>query len=183
MPNTITEEHIFQCFAAAQTANTTKDSVDSFVDVEEYENKVMYPEFSRWARKAGYPHIADLFLKVAGEEKLHATWMRDLYEKNGIPPEGQDTARAKEALAEIRAASDALLAQNPEGVIENSLKVALRVETREYKDIYPRFRDQAIRENNEAAALIYQRVIDSERTHAEWFEKALLEFQPKVASA
>ena len=66
---------------------------------------------------------------------------------------------------------------NAEQVIENALKVAIRVETREYQDIYPRFRDEAMASGNKSAADVYQRVIDSERTHAVWFERALTEVQ------
>lgn len=173
----INEETIFQCFAAAKTAGTGEGSALSFVDVEEYENRVMYPEFSRWAKKAGYPKVADLFLKVAGEEKLHSVWLRDVYRDLGTPPVGEDTARATAALAEIREQSDRLIEQNADGVIENALKVAIRVETREYRDIYPRFRDEALAAGNQEVAAVYQRVIDSEREHAVWFEDALREVQ------
>ena len=72
----ITEEMIFQCFAAAQQSDQLDKTAESFVDVEEYENAIMYPEFARWASKAGYPELATLFRKVAGEEKLHAVWLR-----------------------------------------------------------------------------------------------------------
>ena len=79
----ITEDMIFECFAAAQSGKDGEMTAKSFVDVEEYENKVMYPEFARWAKKAGYPKVADLFLKVAGEEKLHSVWLRELYQELG----------------------------------------------------------------------------------------------------
>lgn len=177
----ISEEMIFQCFAAAQPGGDLEASARSFVDVEEYENQVMYPEFARWARKAGKPKIAELFLKVAGEEKLHAVWLRELYSKIGTPEEGDDTIRAKDAIRVIKENSDRLIALNPEGVIEKALKVAIRVETREYRDIYPKFRDQAREEGKEEAAEVYQRVIDSEREHARWFEGALAEFQQNAA--
>lgn len=178
----INEETIFACFAAAQKGEDGEATAKSFVDVEEYENAVMYPEFARWARKAGYPQVAELFLKVAGEEKLHSVWLRELYAELGSPAEGEETARAKAALSEIRAASDALIADNAQGVIENALKVAIRVENREYQDIYPRFRDQAAAAGNEKAVRIYQRVIDSEKTHAVWFQDALNEVQQQRAA-
>jgi hypothetical protein len=54
----------------------------------------MYPEFARFAKKAGHPEIASLFLKVAGEEKAHATWMRSIYSGMGTPEAGVDTVRA-----------------------------------------------------------------------------------------
>ena len=62
----ITEDMIFQCFAAAQQSQDMSRTAESFVDVEEYENQIMYPEFARWAEKAGYPRLASLFRKVAG---------------------------------------------------------------------------------------------------------------------
>lgn len=173
----ITEDMIFACFAAAQSGSDGETTAKSFVDVEEYENKVMYPEFARWARQAGYPKVAELFLKVAGEEKLHSVWLRELYQELGSPPQGEETARAIAALTEIQAQSDRLIEMNAEQVIENALKVAIRVETREYQDIYPRFRDEAKAAGNQAAADVYQRVIDSERSHAIWFEQALTEVQ------
>ena len=177
-PTPITEDMIFQCFAAAARKETTADSARSFVDVEEYENRIMYPEFARWARAAGQPKIAELFLRVAGEERLHATWLRELYTDMGVPERGEDTARAIEALETIKENCDRLIAMNPEGVLEKALAVALRVEQREYKDIYPRLRDQAAAEGNQKAADVYQRVIDSEREHATWFESALAEYRP-----
>lgn len=173
----ITEDTIYQCFAAAMQGNSLATTATSFVDVEEYENQVMYPEFSRWARKAGYPKIAELFLKVAGEEKLHATWLRKMYEDMGTPTRGEDTQRAIDALTTIRKNSDALIEADPKTVIEKALKVAIKVEQREYRDIYPSFRDQAIQAGQHEAAEIYQRVINSEEQHAQWFEAALKELE------
>ncbi|NDC25073.1 MAG: DUF2202 domain-containing protein [Proteobacteria bacterium] len=179
----ITEDTIFQCFAAASHGKTQGETATSFVDVEEYENQVMYPEFSRWARKAGYPKIAELFLRVAGEEKLHATWLRKLYQNMGTPSRGEDTQRAIDALTTIQKNSDKLLAQDPKTVIEKALKVAIRVEEREYKEIYPSFRDQAIQSGNHEAAAVYQRVIDSEEQHAQWFHAALKNLQASSVAA
>ena len=79
----ITEAMIFECFAAAQEKDSIEQTAASFVDVEEYENQIMYPEFARWAEKAGQPELASLFRKVAGEEKLHAVWLRELYRGHG----------------------------------------------------------------------------------------------------
>ncbi len=173
----ITEDMIFQCFAAAQQSADSTKTAQSFVDVEEYENQIMYPEFARWARTAGYPQLATLFMKVAGEEKLHAVWLRELYDDIGVPDRGEDTQRAIDALTTIRANCDALIAQNPDGVVEKALKVAISVEEREYQDIYPRFRDQARARGDLREAEVYQRVVDSEAEHAEWFRAALHEFQ------
>ncbi len=173
----ITEDMIFECFAAANMSSDLNQTASSFVDVEEYENAVMYPEFARWATKAGYPELATLFRKVAGEEKLHAIWLRELYSDIGIPECGQDTRRAINALETIRANCDELIAMNPDAVIEKALMVAVRVEEREYIDIYPSFRDQALAKDEHETAAVYQRVIDSEQQHAEWFREALSNYQ------
>lgn len=178
----ITEEMIFECFAAARQHDDLARTAESFVDVEEYENQVMYPEFARWAEKAGQPELAKLFRKVAGEEKLHAVWLRALYDDIGVPRRGEDTQRAIDALQTIQANCDALIALNPEAVVEKALMVAIRVEEREYLDIYPRFRDQAQAANDERAAGVYQKVIDSERQHAEWFQSALHELRQRAAA-
>jgi len=181
----ITEDMIFQCFAAAQQSPDMNRTAESFVDVEEYENQVMYPEFARWAEKAGYPELASLFRKVAGEEKLHAVWLRELYTEMGVPGRGEDTRRAIDALNTIRANCDALIAMNPESVVEKALKVAILVEEREALNIYPKFRDQALAEGNERAAGVYQKVVESESEHAQWFHTALEDFQNRsnVATA
>lgn len=176
----ITEEMIFQCFAAAQQSDDASKTAESFIDVEEYENRVMYPEFARWAEKAGHPRLATLFRKVAGEEKLHAVWLRELYDEIGVPPRGEDTQRAVDALTAIRANCDALIAMDPEGVVEKALAVAICVEEREYQDIYPRFRDQALAANDTKVAEVYQKVIDSERQHTQWYRAALQEFQQRA---
>lgn len=173
----ITEDMIFQCFAAAQKSADMSRTAESFVDVEEYENQVMYPEFARWAEKAGYPELASLFRKVAGEEKLHAVWLRELYTEMGVPGRGEDTQRAIDALETIRANCDALIAMNPDSVVEKALKVAIMVEEREALRIYPQFRQQALDEGNERAAEVYQRVVESESQHAQWFHAALNDFQ------
>ena len=178
----ITEAMIFECFAAAQQSDDMSQTAASFVDVEEYENQIMYPEFARWAEKAGHPELASLFRKVAGEEKLHAVWLRELYQDMGQPARGEDTERAIEALKTIRANCDALIAMNPEGVVEKALAVAISVEEREYQDIYPRFRDQALSEGNQRAADVYQRVVDSESQHADWFRDALDRFRANMAT-
>lgn len=178
----ITESMIFECFAAAQKSDDMAETAASFVDVEEYENQIMYPEFARWAEKAGYPELATLFRKVAGEEKLHAVWLRELYQEMGQPARGEDTQRAIDALETIRANCDALIKMNPDGVVEKALAVAISVEEREYRDIYPRFRDQALAEDNPKAADVYQRVVDSERQHAVWFRDALESFRAKLAT-
>lgn len=173
----ITEDMIFQCFAAAQQSEDRALTAESFIDVEEYESQVMYPEFARWAAQAGHPKLATLFRKVAGEEKLHSVWLRALYDEIGIPARGEDTQRAVDALQTIQQNCDALIAMNPQGVVEKALSVAIRVEEREYADIYPRFRDQAAAANDSHAAEVYQKVIDSEREHAQWFRAALNDFQ------
>ena len=178
----ITEAMIFECFAAAQEKDTIEQTAASFVDVEEYENQVMYPEFARWAEKAGQPELASLFRKVAGEEKLHAVWLRELFQDIGQPARGEDTERAIDALNTIRANCDALIAMNPDGVVEKALAVAISVEEREYQDIYPRVRDQALAEGNQKAADVYQRVVDSESQHADWFRHALDQFRAGTAT-
>jgi rubrerythrin len=172
----ITEEMIFECFAAAQCSDESRMTAESFVDVEEYENQIMYPEFARWAEKAGYPELASLFRKVAGEEKLHAVWLRELYDDIGVPQRGEDTQRAINALETIQANCDALIKLNPEGVIEKALKVAIAVEEREALDIYPSFREREHKEGNQAAADVYQRVAESEKEHMNWFKAALDDF-------
>jgi len=179
----ITEDMIFQCFAAAQQSQDMHRTAESFVDVEEYENQVMYPEFARWAEKAGYPRLASLFRKVAGEEKLHAVWLRELYTEMGVPGRGEDTQRAIDALETIRANCDALIAMNPDSVVEKALKVAIMVEEREALRIYPQFRDQALAKGDERAADVYQKVVDSESQHAQWFHAALNDFQASAATA
>ena len=178
----ITEAMIFECFAAAQEKESIEQTAASFVDVEEYENQIMYPEFARWAEKAGQPELASLFRKVAGEEKLHAVWLRELYQDMGQPALGEDTERAIDALNTIRANCDALIAMNPDGVVEKALAVAISVEEREYQDIYPRFRDQALAQGDRKAADVYQRVVDSESQHADWFRSALDRFRANMAT-
>ena len=179
----ITEDMIFACFAAARQDSRMLQTAESFVDVEEYENQIMYPEFARWAEKAGHDNLARLFRKVAGEEKLHAVWLRELYDNIGVPSRGEDTQRAIDALDTIRANCDALISKNPDGVIEKSLAVAISVEEREYLDIYPGFRDQALAANDAQTAAVYQRVIDSEATHADWFRGALHDFRDSRVAA
>jgi rubrerythrin len=183
MMTQITEDMIYSCFAAARQGVNLNDTAESFVDVEEYENQVMYPEFARWARQAGYPGLATLFMKVAGEEKLHAVWLRKLYEEMGVPSRGEDTRRAIDALTTIRENCDKLIGLNPEGVVEKALRVAMRVEEREYAQIYPHFRDQAQQAGSPEEAAVYQKVIDSERQHYEWFQGALQEYFPQAAVA
>ena len=171
----ITEDMILECFAAAKPCEDSRETAESFIDVEMYENQVMYPEFARWAEKAGYPELASLFRKVAGEEKLHAIWLRELYDDIGTPAHGEDTERAITALKTIRANCDTLIKMNPDAVIEKALKVAITVEEREALDIYPEFRDRELKNGNQAAAEVYQRVVDSESQHMNWFKSALNE--------
>jgi rubrerythrin len=172
----ITEDMILECFAAATPCADSRQTAESFVDVEMYENQVMYPEFARWAEKAGYPKLATLFRKVAGEEKLHAVWLQELYDDMGTPARGEDTERAITALQTIRDNCDQLIKLNPDSVIEKALKVAIMVEEREAIDIYPEFRDRELEKGNHEAAKVYQRVVDSESQHMNWFKSALSDF-------
>jgi rubrerythrin len=103
--------------------------------------------------------------------------LRELYSDIGTPQRGEDTQRAINALETIRANCDKLIALNPDGVVEKALTVAIRVEERESQDIYPHFRDQALEQQDSKTAEVYQRVIDSETQHANWFQAALAEFR------
>jgi rubrerythrin len=85
-------------------------------------------------------------------------------------------------LTAIRANCDALIAMDSEGVVEKALAVAIMVEEREYRDIYPRFRDQALAVDDTRAAEVYQKVIDSECQHAHWYRAALQEFQQRAGA-
>ena len=87
------------------------------------------------------------------------------------------------ALNPLSSADDALIEMNPDGVVEKALRVAISVEEREYQDIYPRFRDQARAEGRDKEAEVYQRVVDSESQHADWFRAALAEFETTQAAA
>lgn len=98
-------------------------------------------------------------------------------QRSGSSHRSEEAQRAVDALATIRANCDALISANPDGVIEKALKVAISVEEREYRDIYPRFRDQARARGDLKEAEVYQRVVDSEAQHADWFRAALLEFE------
>jgi len=177
----ITEDMIFECFAAARPSADSCETAASFIDVEMYENQVLYPEFARWAEKAGYPKLASLFRKVAGEEKLHAVWLQELYNDMGTPKRGEDTERAIAALKTIRNNCDELIKLNPNSVIEKALKVAIMVEQREALDIYPEFRDRELKKGNHQAAAVYQRVVDSENQHMNWFKSALSEFMSPMS--
>ena len=172
----ITENMILECFAAATPCEDSRKTAESFIDVEMYENQIMYPEFARWAEKAGHPKLASLFRKVAGEEKQHAIWLKELYDNIGTPTHGADTQRAINALETIQENCDILIKTNPAGVIEKALKVAIAVEEREALIIYTEFRDREIKNGNQAAADVYQRVVDSESRHMNWFKSALNDF-------
>ena len=109
--------------------------------------------------------------------------LKQLYDEIGVPSRGEDTQRAIDALTTIRANCDALIEMNPDGVVEKALRVAISVEEREYRDIYPRFRDQAKAEGRDREAEVYQRVVDSESQHADWFRAALAEFESTQTAA
>ncbi len=167
------EKKIFACFAAARQGKDISTTVDSFIDVEHYESKVMYPTFAKWAVSAGYPAIGTLFRKVAGEERLHAVWMEEIGHRQMSKEHGEDTVRAMSAIESAVNDVEKLLEKSPKQLVVAALQVAIRVEEREYKDIYPRFRDQAACNGNSRAAAVYQRVIDSEKQHARLFGTAL----------
>ena len=110
-----------------------------------------------------------------GEEKLHAIWLKELYDDIGAPAHGEDTERAISALQTIQANCDALIKMNPDAVIKKTLKVAITVEQRAALNIYPEFRDRELKNGNQAVAEVYQRVVDSESQHMNWFKSALNE--------
>ena len=53
--------------------------------------------------------------RVAGEEKLHAVWLRELYDDIGVPSRNEDTQRCDRCAQYHQANCDRLIAMNPQG--------------------------------------------------------------------
>jgi rubrerythrin len=177
----ITLAMVYECFASALPGEGRAEDVLRSLDVDDYQDWVMYPEFARWAEQAGQPQFAGLFRKVGGQDRLHPIWLRELYRRLGETERGDEDQRAVEAIMAIRARGDELIALNPEGLVEKALLVAVGVEQRDYLETYPRYRDRALREGNTDAAAVYQRAIDTACEHAEWFRQALEEFRARLS--
>jgi rubrerythrin len=181
-------------FREAEVGITIADNFRAGVEVEEYENDSLYSGFSKVARAAGYEDLANLFTKVAGEEKLHAVWMRE------ADPEltarafasGAAESQAGAAIRKQIAEQESLVAQvaarvhdEPairRQVVERMLHVAISVENIEAHHTYPEFARAAKAAGNQKLAAMYERVQGSEAQHHQWYTAALAKVQGPVAA-
>ncbi|MCA1811571.1 MAG: hypothetical protein LC623_06120 [Halobacteriales archaeon] len=183
-------------FREAEVGLTVADNFRAGVEVEEYENDSLYAGFATVARAAGYTDLANLFTKVAGEEKLHAVWMREadpeLTARTFAPgaPESQAAKAIRRQIAEqeeLVAAVAARVHGEPalrRQVVERMLHVAISVESIEAHTTYPEFARAARAGGNETLARMYERVQASEAQHHQWYSAALkqvLAADPMVA--
>lgn len=172
-------------FREAEVGLTVADNFRAGVEVEEYENDSLYSGFSRVARAAGYEDLANLFAKVAGEEKLHAVWMREADPEltaRTFAPGAPESEAAKAIRAQI-SEQEELVAQvsarvhgEPalrRQVAERMLHVAISVENIEANTTYPEFARAAHAAGNQRLAQMYERVQASEAQHHQWYSEAL----------
>jgi len=104
---------------------------------------IKYRYFARLARAAGDEETAKVFEETANQEVAHAFGHLDLL----YPPKDLTPARA--------------------------LEIAIAGETYEYTEMYPRFRDTAQAEGNQAAAREIDEQIAESKEHAELFAATL----------
>ncbi|HLF16067.1 MAG TPA: ferritin family protein [Candidatus Thermoplasmatota archaeon] len=172
-------------FREAEAGVTIADNFRAGVEVEEYENDSLYSGFSKVARAAGYEDLANLFTKVAGEEKLHAVWMREadpeLTARTFAP--GAPESEAAKAIRGQIAEQEALVAEVSRRVhsepalrrqvAKRMLHVAISVENIEANKTYPEFAAAAHAAGNKRLAAMYERVMRSEAQHHKWYSEAL----------
>lgn len=178
-------------FREAEVGITIADNFRAGVEVEEYENDSLYSGFSKVAKAAGYPDIAGLFAKVAGQEKMHAEWMKEAdpsLAKITLGPDAAPSAAAEAIRKQIREQEElvaqvaARLHKEPQlrqEVVERMLRVAISVERIESEKTYPEFARLAREQGKEKLARMYERVQKSETQHFQWYSEAL----QKVESA
>jgi rubrerythrin len=104
---------------------------------------IKYRYFAKLARAAGDEETAKVFEETANQEVAHAFGHLDLL----YPPQDLTPARA--------------------------LEIAIAGETYEYTEMYPRFRDTAQAEGNEAASREIDEQIAESKEHAELFAATL----------
>jgi rubrerythrin len=104
---------------------------------------IKYRYFARLARAAGDEGTAKVFEETANQEVAHAFGHLDLL----YPPQDLTPARA--------------------------LEIAIAGETYEYTEMYPRFRDTAQAEGNQAATREIDEQIAESKEHAELFAATL----------
>lgn len=181
-------------FREAEAGLTIADNFRAGVEVEEYENESLYSGFAKVAKAAGYNDLARLFAKVAGEEKLHAEWMKEAAPELVADVLGPDAPvseagqRIRAQIAEQEELVDAVAARVHDEptlrreVAERMLRVAISVENIEAHKTYPEFARLARESGNERLAAMYERVQASEAQHASWYEEALAKLEdPMVA--
>ncbi|MES2154699.1 MAG: ferritin family protein [bacterium] len=183
-------------FREAEVGITIADNFRAGVEVEEYENDSLYTGFSKVARAAGYEDLANLFAKVAGEEKLHAIWMREAdpeltakaFAADAPPSEAAKQIRAQIAEQEELVAAVSRRVHNEPAlrrqVAERMLHVAISVENIESTKTYPEFARAAHAAGQVRLAAMYECVQASEAQHAKWYSEALAKLKledPMVA--
>lgn len=177
-------------FREAEVGLTVADNFRAGVEVEEYENDSLYSGFSKVAKAAGYGQIADLFNKVAAQEKMHAEWMKEADPSLATATLGPDSPPSEAARAireQIKEQEDlvaevaARVHREPElrrEVVERMLRVAISVERIESEKTYPEFARLAQKQGKDRLARMYERVQKSEAQHLKWYSEALEKLQP-----
>lgn len=104
---------------------------------------IKYRYFAKLARAAGAPDVAQVFEETAEQEVLHAFGHLDLL----YPKDRTTPARA--------------------------LELAIEGETYEYTEMYPRFRQLALEEGEQAVASEFGEQMSESRQHAAAFQRTL----------
>ena len=113
---------------------------------------IKYLYFARITRAHGDEETAKVFEETAAQEVLHAIGHAELL----YPPATLDT--------------------------EKVLQLAIEGETYEYTEMYPAFRDTAIREQHAAASSEFAAQIGESQEHAELFRAALAKAAKRFAA-
>ncbi|MDV7339679.1 ferritin family protein [Terasakiella sp. A23] len=129
-------------------SQTEKNVLAAFVN--ETVGRARYEMFSKKARKEGYVQISDIFQETANQEKAHASRLYKFLEGGDV---------------EITATFPA----GGNGTTEENLRAAAGGEAHEHEDMYPEFRQVAIKEGFDDIADVFEAIMVAEVQHGKRF--------------
>jgi rubrerythrin len=140
--------------------STIENLAKAFIGESQARNK--YTFYAKIAKKEGYEHISELFLKTADNEREHAKWLyrllNELKKKSG----------EKVMEVQVQAGTDIVLGDTAE-----NLRAAIAGEHYEQTQMYPDFAKVAQDEGFPEIAARLRSIAVAERHHENRFKKLL----------
>jgi len=137
-------------------SETEKNLLKAFAGESQGRNR--YEIFAKKAKKEGYVHISEVFLRISQQEKAHGSRLFKLFRGSDL----EITATYPMASA---------------GLTLDNLRSAAEGEKFEGMNMYPDFAETARNEGFEPIAIIFEALANAEKSHESVFRKLLVDLE------